>query len=291
VDWLLQNPSAMRGVGFLAHALFPAVVFAIGTTLDFRDLLVEARRPRLLARTLWVACLVVPLVTAAVVKLLHVPLLLGGVMLIAGVAPGDPFDLVEAKGKEGNLALASTIFPMLVLVMPFTVPLWLALFSRWFPLHLSVSPPALFLEIAPYTLLPLLGGLACREWLPGAAKVLARWLGWFARFALVVLIAAFLLPALETAVRFDLASFAAIFLTVTLALFAGYRAAGPDRRDGISLGVTSALGNLAAIVLVTHACYPGVHVWNTALGYVIVRWVVFKLWYAVLRYRLAPLPP
>jgi predicted Na+-dependent transporter len=128
VDWLLQNPLAMRGVAFLAHALFPAVVFAIGTTLAFRDLLREAQRPRILARTLWVACLVVPLVTAAVVKLLHVPLLLGGVMLIAGVAPGDPFDLVEAKGKKGNLALASTIFPMLVLVMPFTVPIWLALF-------------------------------------------------------------------------------------------------------------------------------------------------------------------
>jgi predicted Na+-dependent transporter len=148
VDWLLKDPWAMRVIGFLVHALFPAVVFAIGTTVHFRDILHEFRRSWLMARTLWVACVVVPVMTAAVVKVLHVPLLLGGVMLIAAVAPGDPFDLVEAKGKKGNLALASTIFPMLVLVMPFTVPLWLAVFTLWFPLHLTVSPLAIFREIA-----------------------------------------------------------------------------------------------------------------------------------------------
>ena len=29
------------------------------------------------------------------------------------------------------------------------------------------------------------------------------------------------------------------------------------------------------------------HVWNTALGYVVVRWVVFKGWYLFLRHRMA----
>jgi predicted Na+-dependent transporter len=109
------------------------------------------------------------------------------------------------------MALASTIFPMLVLVMPFTVPLWLAVFTLWFPLHLTVSPLAIFREIAPYTLLPLLGGVALREWLPAAAKVLASLAEWFARVAIVALIVAFLLPALQTMARFDPASFAAIF--------------------------------------------------------------------------------
>lgn len=279
--WLLGNPAAMRLIAFLAHALFPAVVFAIATTLTFREVAHQFRRGGLLLRTLVVACVLVPLATAAVVKLLHVPLLLGGVMLIASVAPGDPFDLVEAKGKKGNLALASALFPLLVLVMPFTVPLWLGIFSRWFPLHLDVSPLALFLEIAPYTLLPLLLGLACREWIPSGARVLARVAEGFARFALVALLAAFLWPALTTLARFDAPSFAAIFLAVTFSLWGGYLAGGSDRRDGISVGVTAALGNLAAIVLVTHACYPGVHVWNTALGYVVVRWVVFKGWYLV----------
>ncbi len=287
MDWLLGNPAAMRLIAFLAHALFPAVVFAIGTTLTFREVAHQFRRTGLLLRTLVVACVLVPLATAAVVKLLHVPLLLGGVMLIASVAPGDPFDLVEAKGKKGNLALASVLFPLLVLVMPFTVPVWLGLFSRWFPLHLAVSPPAIFLEIAPYTLLPLLLGLACRAWIPSGARALARVADGFARFALVALLAAFLWPALTTLARFDAPSFAAIFLSVTFSLWAGYRAGGPDRQDGISMGVTAALGNLAAIVLVTHACYPGVHVWNTALGYVVVRWVVFKGWYLFLRRRMA----
>ena len=288
--WLLGDPAAMRVIAFLAHALFPAVVFAIGTTLTFQEVARQLGRGGLLLRTLVVACFLVPLATAAVVKFLHVPLLLGGVMLIASVAPGDPFDLVEAKGKKGNLALASALFPVLVLVMPFTVPVWLGIFSRWFPLHLAVSPLPLFLEIAPYTLLPLALGLACREWLPSGAAVLARVAGTFARVAMVVLLAAFLWPALTTLARFDAPSFAAIFLAVTFSLWAGYRAGGPDRGDGISLGVTSALGNLAAIVLVTHACYPGVHVWNTALAYVVVRWVVFKLCYLFLRYRMARRP-
>ncbi|MEI6225584.1 MAG: bile acid:sodium symporter [Deltaproteobacteria bacterium] len=290
MPWLLGNPVAMQVIAFLAHALFPAVVFAIGTTLTFREVGRELRRGGLLLRTLVVACVLIPLATAAVVKFLHVPLLLGGVMLIASVAPGDPFDLVEAKGKKGNLALASVLFPVLVLVMPFTVPVWLGLFSRWFPLHLTVSPRALFLEIAPYTLLPLVLGLACREWIPAGARVLARAAEMFARVAIVVLLAAFLWPALSTLAKFDAAAFTAIFLAVSFSLWAGYRAGGQDRRDGISVGVTAALGNLAAIVLVTHACYPGVHVWNTALAYVIVRWVVFKGWYLFLRRRMASTP-
>ena len=277
----------MRVIAFLAHALFPAVVFAVGTTLTFREVGHQARRIGLLVRTIVVACVLVPLATAVVVKFLHVPLLLGGVMLIASVAPGDPFDLVEAKAKKGNLALASVLFPMLVLVMPFTVPVWLGVFSKWFPLHLAVSPEAVFREIAPYTLLPLLLGLACREWMPSAAGVLARLAEGFARIALVALLVAFLWPALNTLVRFDWVSVIAIFLAVSFSLWSGYKAGGQDRRDGISMGVTAALGNLGAIVLVTHICYPGVHVWNTALAFVIVRWVVFKGWYVFLRYRMA----
>jgi heterodisulfide reductase subunit A len=81
-------------------------------------------------------------------------------------------------------------------------------------------------------------------------------------------------------------AYAAIFIIISLSLFAGYYAGGSKRKDRISLSVTSGLGNLAVIMLVTHVCYPRVHVLFTVFAYVIARWVVFVFWFMLLRGRL-----
>jgi predicted Na+-dependent transporter len=229
----------------------------------------------------------IPLITAGVVKILDVPLLLGGLLLIASVTAGDPFDVVEAKGKKGNITLSSITMLFLVLVMPFTVPFWLWIFSQWFPLRLSVSPWPLFAAIAPLTIAPLLAGIIFHELLPSLTKILRPALEWFIKISLGIQILIFIVPAMEAMSTFNVASFAAIFIVTTLSLFAGYYAGGgTNRKDRISIATTSALGNLAAIMLIAHLSYPKVHVWFTLLAYVVLRWLVFMLWYLFLRVRL-----
>lgn len=283
---LLQNHAVIRVIGTLLHITFPAIVFVISSRLTFRDIGNELRRPMTLLKTFLVAFVAVPLITAGVVKLLDVPLLVGGVMLIAAVAPGDPFDLVEARGKKGSISVAATVMSFLVLVMPLVAPLWLGVFSRWFPLHLAVSPAALFREVAPVTIGPLLAGLLLHRFLPSVTGVLQRVLEWFFRIAVITLVLIFLVPSIQAMVKFTIVSYAAIFIASSLSLCAGYCAGGSNRRDRISLGVTSGLGNLAVILLVAHVCYPGVHVLFPVFAYVIVRWAIFAFWFMLLRARL-----
>jgi BASS family bile acid:Na+ symporter len=283
---LLHNPVVITVIGILLHVTFPAIVFVISANLTFKDIGKELKNPWFLIKTFVTACIIVPLITAGVVKLLNVPLLVGGIMLISAAAPGDPFDLVEAKGKKGSISVAAAIMPLLVLVMPLTVPLWLWAFSQWFPMHLSVSPGALFIEIAPLTIAPLLAGILFRKFMPSFTKVLQCILEWFFRISVIILVLVFIVPSIEAMVKFNLAAFAAIFIVISLSLFVGYYAGGSNRKDRISLSVTSGLGNLAVILLVAHVCYPRVHVLFAVLAYVIVRWAVFMLWYFLLRGRL-----
>ena len=283
---LLENHVTATVIGVLLHATFPAIVFVISANLKIADIRRELSGRWLLVRTFVSACVLVPLVTAAVVKVLDVPLLVGGIMLISAVAPGDPFDLVEAKGKKGSIPVAAVIMPFLVLIMPLMTPFWLWVYSAWFPLHLSVSPREIFFEVAPLTIGPLLAGLTCHEFFPALTRVLQRILEGFFRAAVIVLVLAFIVPSIEAMAKFSVISFVAIVVVITLSLFIGYYSGGANRKDRISLSVTSGLGNLAVILLVAHLCYPRVHVLFSVLAYVIVRWVVFMGWYLYLGRKL-----
>jgi predicted Na+-dependent transporter len=283
---LFENPVVMAVIGTLLHITFPAIVFVISANLTPRDIGNELKRPMTLVKTFLVAFVAVPLVTAGVVKLLNIQLLVGGIMLIAAVAPGDPFDLVEARGKKGSIPAAATIMSFLVLAMPLMAPFWLWVFSRWFPLHLSVSPAAVFQAVAPVTIGPLLAGLLLHEFLPSVTRVLQRILEWFFRVSVMTLALVFLVPSIEAMMKFTFASYAAIFVAISLSLFAGYYTGGSNRKDRISLSVTSGLGNLAVILLVAHACYPRVHVLFSVFAYVIVRWAIFVFWFMLLKGRL-----
>jgi bile acid:Na+ symporter, BASS family len=283
---LFENHIVMNLIGTLLHVTFPAIVFVISANLTFKDIGKELKSPWLLVKTFVVACFVVPLITAGVVKILNVPLLVGGVMLISAIAPGDPFDLVEAKGKKGSISVAAVMMPFLVFMMPLTVPLWLWVFSQWFPMHLSVSPRTLFMEVAPLTIAPLLAGIVFHEFLPSFTKILQRILEWFFRISVIILVLVFIIPSIEAMIKFNFAVFAAVFITISASLFIGYYAGGSNRKDRISLSVTSGLGNLAVILLVAHVCYPKVHVLFTVFAYVIVRWAIFVFWFLLLRSRL-----
>ncbi len=286
IHGFLENHQITTVIELLLHVTFPVIVFVISANLSFRDMGRELKNPLLLVRTFLVACIFVPLLTAGVVKLLNVPLLLGGIMLISSVAPGDPFDLVEAKGKKGSISAAAVIMPFLVLVMPLTVPIWLWVLSQWFPMHLSVSPGTLFVEIAPLIIAPLFAGILFHEFLPSLTKVLQRILDWFFRISVITLVLIFIVPSIQAMAKFNFVSYAAIFIVISASLFVGYYAGGSNRKDRISLSVTSGLGNLAVILLVAHVCYPKVHVLFTVFAYVIVRWAVFVFWFILLRGRL-----
>ncbi|MEI8344438.1 MAG: hypothetical protein WCG06_00015 [Candidatus Omnitrophota bacterium] len=287
MNWLHDNRCLMGAVEWLTHNIFPVLVFIISSSLSFEDIARQLKKKALLVRAFLAACVVIPLLTALVVKILNVPMLVGGILLVSSVTPGDPFDLLEAKGKKGSIPLAAVLMTLFVVVMPLTVPFWLWVFDGWFKLDLAVAPLSVFGEIAPLTVVPFLAGILLNRFLPKAAAALRPMLEWFFKAALILLVVVFIVPAMRTLLKFDFNSVAAIFAVITLSLLIGYYAGGSQRQDRISLATASAIGNLAAVMLIAHLCYPKVHVWYPLLALVILRFFVFKFWFILLRFRIA----
>jgi len=208
------------------------------------------------------------------------------IVLVAAVAPGDSFALLEAESKRGRISLAAATMAWLCLTMPFTVPLWLWLFGMWFPFNLKVSPGSLLATIAPLTILPLLAGVLLREYAPKLSGILFRISKPLAKFLLLVAAVVGVFLGLKGFAHFTPPAVAAIFLATSIALFLGYHCGGAERKDRISMGLTASLGNFAVIILVAHLSYPTAHVLKESVAFVIIRWCVIMFWYLAMRLKL-----
>lgn len=283
---IIRHYILLKASVILVHATFPVAVFVISSSVTFKEIYDQFKRPWLLAKTFAVTVGLIPFITAGVVKLFEVPLFIAGVMLVAGASPGDSFALLEVKSKRGNVTPAAATMVLLCLAMPFTVPLWMWLFSGWFPLRLEVSPAKLFSTIASLTILPLLAGTALRTYRPSLAAALQRVMEVIYRVAIILVAVISLELGINGVSRFTPASLVSIFVVVSLAVVIGYYAGGAERKDRLSLALTASLGNLAVVVLVAHQCYPGANVPATAVVFVILRWAIIMLWYVFLKFRL-----
>jgi len=288
VNTLLHNEAFIKAIGFLAHSAFFSIVFVIAARITPALLVQELRKPGVLLKTFVVTSIIVPLLTAGVVKFLHLPMLLGGVMLIGAVTPGSPFALLGTKGKKGSLPLASTIMGFLILAMPVTVPFWLWVFNHWFDLHhLEISPGTIFATVAYLTLLPLAIGVALNAFLPKLAEMLQRILNLYSKIAILIIFGLFIGPGLKTLFTFDLISWVAIFGVMTLSLVAGYYSGGETRPERISVAMAATECNLTALIVIAHVSYPQVHILGTLLAYIIVSWLTATIWYKLFLRQLA----
>ena len=288
VNTLLHNEAFIKAIGFLAHSAFFSIVFVIAARITPALLVQELRKPGVLLKTFVVTSIIVPLLTAGVVKFLHLPMLLGGVMLIGAVTPGSPFALLGTKGKKGSLPLASTIMGFLILAMPVTVPFWLWVFNHWFALHhLEISPGTIFATVAYLTLLPLAIGVALNVFLPKLAEMLQRILNLYSKIAILIIFGLFIVPGLKTLFTFDLISWVAIFGVMTLSLVAGYYSGGETRPERISVAMAATECNLTALIVIAHVSYPQVHILGTLLAYIIVSWLTATIWYKLFLRQLA----
>lgn len=273
-------------IEILVHATFPAVVFMISSDITFKDLLAEVRRPFRLLRISIVSILAVPVATAFIFKLFNADIVVTGIALVAAMAPGDSFALLEADSKKARITLAAVIMAWLCILMPFTVPAWLALASRFFPLHLQASPMEIFRTVAPLTIVPLVLGVFFREFLPGISDILKKITGLFFKFAIIVVALASFAYASKGFSRYTPGTVMAICAAVTAALFMGYYCGLPDRKDRLTSALTASLGNFALVILVAHISYPQAHIVAESVVFIIIRWLVIMFWYVVMRHIL-----
>ncbi|MEI8348679.1 MAG: hypothetical protein WCI77_00860 [Candidatus Omnitrophota bacterium] len=277
---------AIQALELVTHLCFPAIVFTISSRITLRDVLGELKRPVLLVKILLVGCVFVPLVTAGVLRLFNLPRIVAAIILVASIAPGDSFALLEVKDKKGRVTLAAVIMAWLCLAMPFTVPAWTKIFGQWFNLKLMVSPLEVFKTIAPLTLLPLFAGIFIRHFYPLLSQRLERIVAVFAKCSIAIAAVVGLLLSLKAFHHYTISAMGAIGIVVTCALVLGYYSGCGDRRDRISMALSASLGNFAVILLIAHLNYPHAHVAGAALAFILIRWLVIMFWYIVMRVRL-----
>ena len=283
---LFADPLFLTAVGSFANSSFFCVVFAVASNIALRDLLQEVKKPALLLRAFGVISVIVPLLTAGVVKLLDVPLLVGGVILLGAVTAGSPLALLGTEGKRGSIKLASTITALVILFMSATVTFWLWVYSRWFPMHISISVSKLLATVAPLALTPLFMGVTLREVLPRVSKIAQKVLGLYSKACILILLVLFIVPGLLALIKFSLAEFAAILIIISLALAAGYYLGGPEVKDRISIALAGTQCNLTALIVIAHVSYPKVHILGPLLAYIILSFLVVAAWYRFLLYRM-----
>jgi len=294
---LLENKTVLHWLVIWVGTVFPVYVFVVGSKFTFKELGQKiSENWWMLLRLVLLTGLFVPLAAAGVVKLFsafHMALVLGGIMLIAATAAGDPFDLVDAHGKKGGMLMASVVMVILVLVMPLTVPCWMWVFSHWFPLHLAASPGDVFSKVALIVLPPLFLGLLVRQFLPAIADILGNILHWYFKISAITLVIIFMPESIDKIITvFGFTGCLAMLIVTTITLCAGYYwAGGSDRKDRISISLACSLGNMAAVFLIAYHCYPqlskGIDFLVTVLGWVVLRWAIIWAWYFFMKFRLA----
>lgn len=288
---LLNNKVFLDVMLAWMNTVFPIYVFIVCSKFTFRELAHEIGENRwLMVKIFLVSVLLIPLATAGVLKFISIPLMLGGIMLIAATAPGDPFDLVEAHGKKGGLLMATAVMLLLVLLMPLTVPIWMWVFTQWFPFHLSVSPMGIFTAVAPKVIPPLLLAIVLHTLWPSVTEKLANILHAYFKISAILLTIFFIPFAIGKIYTFTPAGWLAMFIVTTITIFAGYYVGDPARKDRISIALSLSLGNMAAVMFVAFHCYPKMNFLDfliSVMGWIVLRWVIIWIWYFFLKFRVA----
>jgi BASS family bile acid:Na+ symporter len=172
---------------------------------------------------------------------------LGVGLFLVATAAGAPFLVKLTQLAESGIALSTTLLvlllPVTVVTMPVVVPLALP--------DAEVSAMAIARPLVLTMLLPLVAGLATREYFAAAAMRLQPLMGRLSTLALVVLVAATLLANLpEVVAIFRTPAILAALIFLGGAFLIGYGLGGPSRESKEVLGLATAQRNIAAATVV-----------------------------------------
>jgi BASS family bile acid:Na+ symporter len=241
-------------VGFLIRHLVELIMLAVGLRSSWSELSELRRRPRLILRSLLVIDVLVPLLALLVVRLVPMPPMEAGMILLIAICPAAPLFLRKARGAGARGATALNVLLVASLLAPISVALWLTAFDRGGALPLSFPPGVVSRVVLGSIVLPLALGMLFRRYRPAAAERVASLLDKVS--AAVLILAAVAVVALARPVLSDFVPGALIALAiVTLgSALMGHLAGGPLLADRAAVGYAAAFGNPAiALAIVARA--------------------------------------
>jgi len=278
---------AVAAIKLLLSASILLLVFALGLQASFADatsmLRNFLRSPHWLLRAMISMYVVVPAAAVALALSFELPPALRGGLLAVAVAPIPPI-LPGKQLKFGGDR--SHVFGLLVAVSLSSIvviPLMVLLLGHIFGREASFGPDSVMHVVGVSILLPLVAGLATRQWLPDFAKRVAPWasrIGTIVLFAslMPILVGAWpaIVPLLGQGV---LAASAAL---AVLAIAAGHMLGGADASVGATLAIASAMRHPGvALAIVARNVVDDAHASAVVLLYLLVAAVLttcYGLW-------------
>ena len=189
------------------------------------------------------------------------------------IAPGVPFVVLSGGRRKGGslgfaVALAMIMQALAIVTVPITA--WLI-----FPVNVHVPVGNLIGTLALVQLVPLLIGMFLAERAPASALRLRRPL-LLVMIASIIALLVFLAPTVEKSVASVYGSngMFAMLALVVLSIATGWVLGGPERAYRRTLGVATALRNVALAVLVATAGFPGTDVAAAVVTYFVIQIVV-----------------
>lgn len=209
---------------FIVLPILTLLMFNLGLTLRPSDFVLIARRPRAMLVGMTGQLILLPLITWALLSCFTLsPLLIIGVMLIA-CCPGGSSSNVFSMLAKGDVALSVSLTAVSSVLTLFTLPLimqWTtSAVGHSIGMHLPVGN--LLVQNLLTMLLPILTGIAVRQWWPRRAQSMERVLSKISFPALMLLAGIFFIQNWQTIYH----NFAMLGLCIMSMLLASVSAAG-----------------------------------------------------------------
>ncbi|MCE1246064.1 MAG: hypothetical protein LWY06_05425 [Firmicutes bacterium] len=270
-------------ISSIVNLLVPLLVINTACRMSFREFLDEWKRPPLyFIRVFLIVNIVVPLITIGIVHLFKLPPIVGGILIIVAICPGDPSFLMESKKRGRKPALAVAFLLMLTLTAPLTIPLWILILNIFFPYHLVIKPEAIMLKMIPLVTLPAILGLILRRYKPEIAEKFADTASVLYKAALIIAGVIAIVAGGSKLITFPLAAWAAMFVLILASIWIGYSTTGGDNfEERNTLAFITALGNPALAILITRVSYPELHLTSLICAYILMRFLLimpYKIW-------------
>ncbi|ELY55872.1 bile acid:sodium symporter family protein [Natronolimnohabitans innermongolicus] len=242
-----------------------STMLAMGLELAPAQLVNALRRRRLLAKSLLVNLVLVPLVAYAIVRL--IPMSTGhavGILLIA-MAPGAPFGPKIAEISESDIAFASGLMAVLGILSVVSVPVTAALLI---PGDVTADPLGIAQLVVAVQLVPLVAGLAIdvryRAVSDRLYPPIQRLSDYSFAFLLVLLVVVYADDMLRLV---GTGTLLASSLIVVAALLAGYVLGGPTRTTREVLATTTAARNAALALFIATTSFSDPTVLTMVLAF------------------------
>ncbi|HEU4615967.1 MAG TPA: bile acid:sodium symporter [Kofleriaceae bacterium] len=239
---LLRSASSLSILVFAISSMFAA-----GLSFTLREIVAPLREPDRVLRAILANFVLVPLLAAAIARVMGLDAAQSIGLILIGSAAGAPFLLKLTAAAAGDVALSTSLLvllvPLTVVLMPIVVPLLAP--------EAAVNAAAIAVPLVATLLLPLAIGLVISGWAPRwttALQPIARTVSTIALVALLVFTIA--VNAHHVAAVVASRALLAVLALLAGAFAIGYAVARPQRETRIVLGLGTAQRNIAAATVV-----------------------------------------